>query len=384
MTSILEAGLPAAFLVPRWPPDPGGLARAAARLARGLAARRPVEALVPDPSLPGGAIAESTEGALRLVRFGAGRREDVQQTWFELLAARGPYALVHAVYVSETGFPAAHAARYLNIPCLLAARGNDLDRDAFRADRQAGLLAALAWADAVVGVSADLARRARALGATGRVRAIPNGVSTARFRPLTPDPALAAHLGVAGAAPLIAFVGEARPKKGLATMLEAFARLRARLPGARLWLIGGVRADGRPILDAFAAARPADAAAIRVQPAVDADDLPALLALADLCWHPSDRDGLPNALLEAMACGKATIGARAGGIPDVLDDGELAGLLIPPGDPGALAELTAALLADRPRLAALEAVGRARVAERFTPEAELAAYEALYAELAVR
>jgi glycosyltransferase involved in cell wall biosynthesis len=339
-----------------------------------------VEALVPDPTLPAGAIAETSEGALRLVRFGAGRRDDAAQAWFELLAARGPYALVHAVYASETGFPAAHAARYLNIPCLLAARGNDLDRDAFRADRQAALLAAIGWADAVVGVSEDLARRARALGAR-RALAIPNGVSTARFRPMARDPGLAFALRVADAAPLLAFVGEARPKKGLATMLEALRRLLPAHPHARLWLVGGVREDGRSTLAAFSAAHPDAAHAVLVQPPVDPDDLPALLALADLCWHPSDRDGLPNALLEAMACGRATIGARAGGIPDVLDHGELAGLLIPPGDPGALAGLTEALLADPARLRELEAAGRARVEAAFTPAAEVAAYLGLYGEL---
>ena len=336
---------------------------------------------MPDPSLPEGAIAEAVEGALRVVRFGAGRRDDVQRTWFELLAARGPYALVHAVYVSETGLPAAYAARYHSMPCLLAARGNDLDRDPFRTDRQAGVLAALGWADAVVGVSEDLARRARALGARGIVSAIPNGVSASRFQPMAPPTGLAARLGVAGAAPLIAFVGEARPKKGLATMLAAFAQLREGQPQARLWLIGGVRADGRPLLEAFAAAHPAAAAAITIQPPVDADDLPALLALADLCWHPSDRDGLPNALLEAMACGKVTIGARVGGLPDVLAHGDLAGLLIPPGDPAALAGLTEALLRDPGRLAALAAAGRERVTTTFTPEAELAAYESLYTAL---
>ena len=372
-----------AFLVPRWPPRPGGVALAAARLARGLADHVPVEVLAPDPALPEGAIAETSDGGLRVVRFGAGRLDDAQRTWFELLAARGPYALVHAVYVSETGFPAAHAARYHNLPCLLAARGNDLDRDAFRGDRQAGVLAAIGWADVVVGVSAELAARARALGAR-RAIAIPNGVAAGRFRPMAPPPGLAEHFGLAGRAPLLAFIGQARPKKGLATMLAAFARVREAHPQAALWLVGGVREDGRPLVEAFAASHPAAAAGVVAQPAVAPDDLPALLALADLCWHPSDRDGLPNALLEAMACGKATIGARAGGIPDVLDDGALAELLIPPGDPAALADLTLALLADRPRLAALEAAGRARVEAAFTPEAEVAAYLALYAELAAR
>ena len=279
---------------------------------------------------------------------------------------------MHAVYVGETGFPAAYAARHLNMPCLLAARGNDLDRDVFRGDRQAGILAALGWADAVVGVSRELAAKAAALGATGLVRAIPNGVAAGRFRPAERLPGLRP----AGPGPVIAFVGEARPKKGLATMLAALTALRTTHPGARLWLIGGVRADGRALVDAYAQPE-----ALVVRPWGDPDDLPALLAQADLAWHPSDADGLPNAVLEALACGCPTIGSRAGGIPDILDHGPLAELLVPAGDPAALAERTRALLADRARLAALADAGRERVVTAFSLEAEVAAYLALYAEL---
>ena len=364
-----------AFLVPRWPPDPGGLARAAARLARGLADTLPVEVLVPDASLAPGTVVESAAGALRQVRFGVSPREGAQQAWFELLAARAPYRLIHAVYVSETGFVGAYAARYLSTPCLLAARGNDLDRDPFRGDRQAGLLYALAHADAVVGVSAELARKAAALGARGRVLAIPNGVASGRFRPMARDEALAARLGLTGAGPVIAFVGEARAKKGLATMAAAWPRVRAVHPQATLWLVGGVRPGDRALV--------AGLAGVVEQPPVDADDLPALLALADLCWHPSHQDGLPNAVLEAMACGRATIGARAGGIPDVLGCPALAELLVPPRDPGALADLTLALLADPARRARLEAAGRERAERDFSPTAELRAYLALYGDLGV-
>lgn len=372
-----------AFLVPRWPPDPGGLGQAAARLARGLAVHLKVVAFVPDAGLPAGTLAESNDGGVRLVRFGARGTEAAQRGWFELLRGRGPFACVHAVYVSASGFPAVYAARHLNMPCLLAARGNDLDRDPFRAGPQAGLLFALAHADAVVGVSGALAGQARALGAQGRVLAIPNGVAAGRFRPLAPPDGLAGALGVDLPGPLIAFVGEARPKKGLATMLAALAVVRETRPDAHLWLIGGVRADGRALVDAFRAARPADGAAIIEQPAVDPDDLPALLGLADLGWHPSDADGLPNALLESLACGLATVGTRAGGIPDVLDVPGLNELLVPPGDPAALARVTLALLADPARRVALAEAGRARVLAAFTPEAELQAYLALYRDLGV-
>ena len=113
-------------------------------------------------------------------------------------------------------------------------------------------------------------------------------------------------------------------------------------------------------------------------PAGDPDDLPALLALADLGWHPSDADGLPNALLESLACGLPTIGARVGGIPDVLDTPELRELLVPPGDPAALAALTTRLL-DAPGHLARQ--GRERVLAAFSVDAELDAYLALYRAL---
>lgn len=329
---------------------PGGLAGAAARLASGLAAHRPVDVFAPDPRL--GPDETVREGLV--TRFGARDVEALQRRWFELVSRGGPYGLVHAVYPSLSGFAAVTAAAYLNIPCLLAARGNDLDRDAFRPGRQAALLHALGRADAVVGVSRDLVRVARALGARAATW-IPNGVDAGAF------PAQPPHDGP----PTIAFIGQARWKKGLPTMLEAIQQL----PGTRLLLIGGLRDEG-PLPPG-----------VEVLPTVAPAELPALLRGVDLCWHPSYQDGLPNAVLEALACERVVVGTPVGGLPDVLDADRLPGLIVPRGDARALADVTRGLLADGDRRLLLARAGRAWVQKAFSPEAEVRAYLDLYAGL---
>lgn len=357
-------------MAPTFPPDRGGLARAAARLASGLAAHVPVEVLTPSADLLPGNVAVSREGDLTVVRFGAGKREATHRTWFELLGARGPYRLVHGVYLSETGFLAAYAARYLNIACLVAARGNDLDRDVFRPEKQAGILHALSHADAVVGVSRDLCRVARSLGATGEVVWIPNGVDAERFRPVAP-------VEVEGS-PVVGFFGEARLKKGLPTLLEAFRVLRGRFPAARLMLVGGVRGEDRGLLEVFLAQHPEVATGVWDVGSVAPEDLPGYYAAADVLWHPSYQDGLPNAVLEGLACGRVTVGTRVGGIPDVLDEGVFPGVLVGVRDAEALVEATVGVLGRRE---ALEGKARGFVMERFSPEAEVRGYLELYERL---
>lgn len=372
-----------AVLVPRWPPDAGGVARAAHRLTRGLIHQRPVRVIIPQTSLPVGQLAISREEEIEVWRFGANTWRERQVGFEACLRKKLDFGLIHAIYPSETGRPAIRVAREGNLPCLLAARGNDLDRDAHRPDRGPALGEALAGADAVVGVSQALTETARRLGAHGRLLTIPNGVSHHRFRVFPRDANLARQLGIepAQSSPVIAFVGEARPKKGLDTMLEAFAQLLTTHPQATLWLMGGLRADGEGIWQNFKHAHPQAAVRVRIDRGFHPDDLSPLLALADLAWLPSTQDGLPNGLLEALASGLPTIASTVGGIPDVLAHGPLQKLLIPPSQPQALVETTRNLLADAPLCAELAALGRKRVLEAFSPTSEIRAYQELYADL---
>lgn len=88
-------------------------------------------------------------------------------------------------------------------------------------------------------------------------------------------------------------------------------------------------------------------------------DLESILSAADLTLLTSDNEGTPVSLIEAAAAGVPALATAVGGVPEVVGDG--AGLLIPPGDPGALAEALLALGADRGRLATMGAHARAEV-----------------------
>jgi starch synthase len=87
--------------------------------------------------------------------------------------------------------------------------------------------------------------------------------------------------------------------------------------------------------------------------------------------------------LEAMACGTAVVGSAIGGIPEVVRAGET-GLLVPPGDPGQLAEALNALLRDPDRAQAMGQAGRKRAVAEFGWQAIAAQTAALYAKLVNR
>ena len=113
------------------------------------------------------------------------------------------------------------------------------------------------------------------------------------------------------------------------------------------------------------------------------DDARQIVAAADLVVLASDTEGMPNAVLEAMAAGRAVVATRVGGLPDLVADGKT-GVLVPPRDARALAEAMAALLQDHTRRAAFGDAARARAREHFSMEAVTRATAAVYDALLER
>ena len=193
------------------------------------------------------------------------------------------------------------------------------------------------------------------------VRHTPNVVDAARFSP-APRPDLEV-------VPTLGFAGVLRPAKGLSTLIAAHERLLLARPSLRLLLVGGVAA--------------AHAAAVRgrrgveVLPWCGPDELPARYARCDVLAFPSDAEGLSNALLEAMACARPCVASRAGGGPEALEHGR-SGLLVPPGEPEALAAAVLSLLDDPDRARALGEAARARVVATFGPDRERDELRAAY------
>ena len=381
-----------ALLSEKYTPDAGGLAISTARLAGLLAAAgHSVHVFAPTLSLTASERRAFVLNGVHVTRFGAHKRVDnTLLDWFELVGEehrRGSFDLIHAYFLPQAGFVAAYAGNYLRLPSVVSARGNDLERALFDPSRAAHILYALENASAVTANANALARKASALIPGLQVAVIPNGVDSEQFQPALRNNTLAESLnlvshGQAGqASRVIGFAGELREKKGLRPLLNAYAQVIKQTP-AMLLIVGDVRAgaDSRT-LEEFRQLHPDSQ--IVVTGFVSPGDLPAYYSVMDVFVQPSLRDGLPNALLEAMACGKAVIGSVAGGIPDAITD-SVDGRLIPVNSATALAQTLSELLVDEEQRHRLGEAARQTIRSRFTLQAELDANMAVYRRLGLK
>jgi len=328
------------LLAERYPPDLGGLARSASRIAEAIARpERPVDVLVWSRFLqPGEVLADASASRaphLRVYRVGLYRHWDMSfiQTLnvLEWLHQERPYAAVWGHYLFPAGFLAVWFAQLHGLPSTVSARGNDVERGAFPPGDFARLQWTLQHATVVTAVSDDLARKIRLVSQREDTLVLKNAVDTQLFAPAADASDRQARrqaLGLAAEELVLTFSGELREKKGQRFLLPALREVRARRPAALL-IIGEVRPSQESLLQAFALEAPEDYARIAItghlsEPA----DVAAHLQLGDLFLLPSLWEGLPNALLEAMACGCPAIASDAGGIPEVIVSGKT-GYLLP-------------------------------------------------------
>jgi N-acetyl-alpha-D-glucosaminyl L-malate synthase BshA len=171
--------------------------------------------------------------------------------------------------------------------------------------------------------------------------------------------------------PLLLHVSNFRPVKCVPDVIRTFALICARRP-SRLLLVG----EGPDLHPALELARELGVGD-RVIATGEREDVRSLFAIADLFLFPSAGESFGLAAAEAMACEVPVIGAQAGGLPEVVTDGEC-GLLYPIGDCQAMAGGALQLLADAPRRREMGVRGRRRVCENFTPDLIVPQYEMLY------
>ena len=214
---------------------------------------------------------------------------------------------------------------------------------------------------------------------------VPNGVALHRYR--SADRRLAAALrdraGAAGR-PLILTVGGIEPRKGSDTLVRAIALLRGGGQNPLLAVVGGHSfQDYRAYRDRVFSLLPElglelDRDIVLLGTVADAE-LPSWFAAADVFAFPSTKEGWGLVVLEAMSAGLPVVASDLPVFREYLTPGHDA-LLVPVGDPAALAGALTAVLGDSRRAARLRAAGQA-VAARFTWEATAAAHQALYATL---
>ncbi|MBI3175019.1 MAG: glycosyltransferase [Chloroflexi bacterium] len=387
-----------ALLSEKYTPDLGGLAISVGRLGHLLAdaghdvrvfAPTPSTAIRADPGLLPSERRTHTHGGVRVTRFGAHKRvDDTLVDWFELIVEehrREPFDLLQGYFLPQAGFVTVYAGKYLNLPSVVSIRGNDIERAAFDPSRFSHVMYALQNADVVTTNASELTRKATAF-VDREIVLIPNGVDTQHFKPLERNEALAEALGVengkwkVAGSTVLGFVGELREKKGLRALLDAYAQINKIHP-TTLLIVGEIRAgEDRQLFDEFRSTNPDSH--IIVTGYVAHEDLPAYYALMDVFVHPSLRDGMPNAVLEAMACGKTVIATAVGGVTNVIQDG-VNGMLVPVHEAGRLEAAITEALAQPKKRDQLGRSARETVLRQFTLEKELQANLAIYQKIGV-
>jgi glycosyltransferase involved in cell wall biosynthesis len=208
------------------------------------------------------------------------------------------------------------------------------------------------WTDLLVCVGAGEAEQGRTHRVRGRYVVVRNGVDLTRFRPVGDAKAASrAQIGVQSHVPLAVCVGRVTRQKGQDVLLAAWPSVRARCPEAELCVVGN-----GDLLPELRARSPAG-----VRFAVT-DDVRPWYGAADVVVLPSRWEGLSLTLLEALASGRPVVAAAVPGLAEALPSG--AGALVPPEDPGVLANEILRRLTD-PGLVLTEAVAAARQAVEF-------------------
>jgi glycogen(starch) synthase len=177
--------------------------------------------------------------------------------------------------------------------------------------------------------------------------------------------------------PTLLCLGRLARQKGFDLALLALRSLVARVPGIRMVVAGDgpLRAD----LERLAAGLELGSA-VRFTGWVEPQEVPALLNTATIVVMPSWNEGLPLVAIQAAQMGRPIVATRVSGNPEVVDDGNT-GLLIEPGDPGALADAIVSLLGDPAAAERMGAAARRRALELFTLDRCADEYFALYRQL---
>jgi len=210
-----------------------------------------------------------------------------------------------------------------------------------------------------------------------KIVVIRNGVDLEPFSH-PPDTVRIRHeLGVPSGIPLVAVASRLNPLKGIEHFLKAAAIVGRRLPDVRFLVIGETSPAEGSYLGVLSDL--ADRLGIRDRVVFTGlrRDVPDLLACAAVSVMPSLNEALPNVLLESMAAGAPVVSTRVGGTPEVVEDG-VTGLLVPPGNAGALARAIDRVLSDPDLAVRLGQSGREFVRRRFSMDAMVRATERLY------
>ncbi len=301
--------------------------------------------------------------------------------------------VVHLHGYSQKNVPVTAVAKSFGVPIVLSLHTAGFDEPEMI--RQHGPLArwALKAASLYLTVSQSLSDACQAAGLPAdKIRQVPNGVNLDRFQPPAANEraAIRHSLGLPIERPIVLFVGFFSREKQPHVLFEAWLRLQRREVPATLVFVGATRSQYFEVDHRLADEMRAEAARAGVSDRlVFADPTPRIEAYfrsADVFALPSSREGLPVALLEAMATGLPAVASRLPGSTDTIVDDGRTGVLVTPGDVDALANAIEELLTNPEAASAIGGAARRHVANEFsadrTARGWLNAYQAVAAQVA--
>jgi teichuronic acid biosynthesis glycosyltransferase TuaC len=250
-------------------------------------------------------------------------------------AYRGRVDVILSTWAYPDGFAAILLGQLLHIPTVVQVIGSDMDVISKMRSARVQMRLAFPRAAGVIAVSAHLAQACLALGANKhRTRVIVTGVDRDAFMPRD-RLAARATLGHPAASKLILYVGRLSAEKGGADALDAFEKLRPRVPEARLVMVG----DG-PLLSSLRGRAASSEGRIVVTGSRPESEVSQWLDACDVLTLPSYHEGTPNVILEALSSGRPVVATRVGGIPDLVSDPKYGELV----EPAAVDELGEAIV----------------------------------------
>jgi L-malate glycosyltransferase len=377
-----------AYFVPRL--EIGGTERQLVQLVEGLDKERYAPSVVCN-HLHGGFLPRMEHAGIPLaelpIRRLYGLRTMAQQLRFaSYLRKRRIDIMVSACfYANVFAIPPARLAR---TPVVI---GSVREQGTFwtPAQRRANYLS-LRWADCVTTNAVTVRRTLLDEGfPPERVRLVPNGVEVERFALERGARGLRQELGFGAQTKLVVVTSRLAPGKGVEDFLDAAAAVARVRSEARFVIVGdgGTVRGGQVVDTPYRRELERRAAELGIADRVRFVgyrlDVPEILAQADVAVVPSLSEALSNSLLEAMAAGAPVVTTDVGDSGVVVEDGAT-GLVVPPGDPWALATRMLRILGDEGLGARLGDAARRRVRERLSVQRMVKEMECLYEELLAR
>jgi len=288
--------------------------------------------------------------------------------------------LIHAHTATPDGYTGVLLKRRFGLPLVVSLRGSDVnvypcrDRLTFHLTRKV-----ISEADRVTAVSGALRLAAEKIICPQKeIAVVYAGCDLERFS--FSEAARAAfreRLNIPLESPVLIFIGGLLRTKGVFELVDAFLLVRQEHPELHLIIIGSgeeAKALWEKVVEAKVEKR------VHLMGARPHNEIPKWLSAADVLVLPSWREGLPNVVVEAMACERAVVATRVGGIPEAVEDGE-SGILVDKGNVEALVKAIALLLKDEGRRQSMGVIGRQIVENKFTWERNAIRMTKVYEEV---